>query len=183
MITIGIGMLHREHIRGNESIGTGPTPSPSAPGQHVACREESSSPPVPPTGEGGGYRGRSRRPPPEVVTAECRRRSGEARAAPGRTRAAAPRACGAERRLPPSLWSRRGNRRSEPGPLGPGGGAARHGPRAGETPRRRRRALAERSVDGPARGPAREGQNELEERVLQGISAAGQKRHWVGQGC
>ncbi len=59
----------------------------------------------------------------------------------------------------------------------------RHGPRAGKAPRRRRRALAERSVDGPARGPAREGQNELEERVLQGISAAGQKRHWVGQGC
>ncbi len=32
-------------------------------------------------------------------------------------------------------------------------------------PRRRRRALAERSVDGPARGPAREGQNKLEERT------------------
>ncbi len=39
-------------------------------------------------------------------------------------------------------------------------------------PRRRRRALAERNVDGPARGPAREGKNELEERVLQGVSAA-----------
>jgi hypothetical protein len=41
-------------------------------------------------------------------------------------------------------------------------------------PRRRRRALAERSVDGPARGPAREGQNELEEQSLQGVSAASQ---------
>ncbi len=76
--------------------------------------------------------------------------------------------------------------REPPGPRGPGGGLARHGPRVGETHRRRRRALAERSVDGPARRPAREGQNELEERILQGISAAGQKRHWVGavgQGC
>ena len=39
---------------------------------------------------------------------------------------------------------------------------------------RLRRALAERNVDGPARGPAREGQNELEEQVLQGVSAESQ---------
>jgi hypothetical protein len=49
-------------------------------------------------------------------------------------------------------------------------------------PRRRRRALAERSVDGPACGPAREGRNELEERVLQGVSAAGQKERLGGAG-
>jgi hypothetical protein len=35
-------------------------------------------------------------------------------------------------------------------------------------PRRRRRAPAERSVDGQARGPAREGQNQLEERSCKG---------------
>ncbi len=62
MITIGIGMLHREHIRSNDSIGAGPTPSPSAPSQHVACREGSSSPPIPPH-RGGSDRGRSTRPP------------------------------------------------------------------------------------------------------------------------
>ncbi len=49
-------------------------------------------------------------------------------------------------------------------------------------PRRRRCALAERNVDGPARGPAREGQNELEERVLQGVSASGQKHTGWGRG-
>jgi hypothetical protein len=49
-------------------------------------------------------------------------------------------------------------------------------------PRRRRRALAERNVGGPARGPAREGQDKLEERVLQG-SVPRAKTHWVGQGC
>ncbi len=43
-------------------------------------------------------------------------------------------------------------------------------------PRRRRRALAERNVDGPARGPAQEGQNKVEERVLQGVSAASQNK-------
>ena len=35
-------------------------------------------------------------------------------------------------------------------------------------PRRRRRAPAERSVDGPARGPAREGQSRLEDRSCKG---------------
>ncbi len=70
-----IGMLHREHIRGNESMGTGPAPSPSAPGQHDACREGSMSPPVSP--HRGGWRpGAERTFPPEVVTAERRRRSG-----------------------------------------------------------------------------------------------------------
>jgi hypothetical protein len=54
------------------------------------------------------------------------------------------------------------------GPTGPRGGAARRGPRAGETPRRRRRAIAERSVGRPARGPAREGQNRLEDRSCKG---------------
>jgi len=48
--------------------------------------------------------------------------------------------------------------------------------------RRRRRALAERSGDGPAGGPAPEGQTEPEEQLLQGVSAEGQP-NWVGQGC
>ncbi len=52
--------------------------------------------------------------------------------------------------------------------------------RRGE-PRRRRRALAERSGDGPARGPARESQDELEEQILQGVSAASRKHTgWAG---
>jgi hypothetical protein len=41
-------------------------------------------------------------------------------------------------------------------------------------PRRRRRAHAERSVDGPARGPAREGQMSSRNRACTEVSAASQ---------
>jgi hypothetical protein len=98
--------------------------------------------------------------------------------APGRTPAAAPRARGDDRR-----HSGRGEGTGEP--------SRSHGPerRSGEArtarrgdPRRRRRALAERSEDGPARGPAREGQDELEEQILQGVSAASRKHTGWGRG-
>ncbi len=67
-----------------------------------------------------------------------------------------------------------------------------HGPRAGvlsgdaraacrgETPGRRRRALAERSGDGPAR-PTLEGHAESEEQILQ-ESVQRAKENWVGHG-
>jgi hypothetical protein len=54
--------------------------------------------------------------------------------------------------------------------------------RRGE-PRQWFRALAERSGDEPALGPAPEGQTKPEDQDLQGISAESQSKHWVGQGC
>jgi hypothetical protein len=60
---------------------------------------------------------------------------------------------------------------------GAGGRAARRGEPPGVG------AARSRSGGGPAGGPAREGQTRPGGRNLQGISAEGQRKHWVRQGC
>jgi hypothetical protein len=159
MVTMGLGCCTTSTSRTTRGEDTSPLRPhqhranvPIAGGNHVP-------PPVPPQGGGGGD--------VRVVTAKRRRTS--QRAQPGRAHA-----------------GRRGGRGE-----GSGDPIRAHGPdmRSGEAraarrrdPRRRRRALAERSGDGPARGPAREGQIELEGRVLQGVSAVGQKDTGLGGG-
>ena len=154
---------------------------PSALGQHVARQERTTSPPTgrrvvterertsPPEVITVERRRTWRRARPARAHVERRVDRGEgpgdpsgahgtrrakrrgAGRAPGETPAAAPRACGAERRRPPARWSRRGNGGTEPGPRGPRGGAARHGPRAGRSPAaapRARGAERRRAVGG-----------------------------------
>ncbi len=75
-----------------------------------------------------------------------------------------------------------GGQRPPAGPTRPG---MRSGEGAGRAPGRTPGGSAARWRSGgrPASGPAREGQIEPGGQNLQGISAEGQSRYWVGQGC
>jgi hypothetical protein len=137
-------------------------------------REEHRVPPRPPREWSRPSSDGGRDVPSRARARSRRRRSG--RENRGTAQGPLGQACGAGGR-----W---GDGEIRPRPTGPGCGAAGRGPRAGDHPGGGA-ALAERSLsgDGQARGPAPEGQTEPEDQDLQGISAEGQSKHWVGQGC
>jgi hypothetical protein len=172
---------------GQREIGTSPTPFPICTGPTWRLRGGGTRSPRPRPPGRGGDRGRSTRPPlgwsqPRVGVVAAgpagprarratRRSMGriggsepgprgpgsEAAAGAGMGPAAAPRASVAGRRRPPPQWSRGGRPGIRAGPTGPDmlSGEARAASRV--KPRRRRRALAERSEDCHRHGGRGEG--------------------------